>query len=62
MKNEQQIWTIVLSICAVVIGVALFKQFDFETFRFKKAGLGIVYLVTFIALIIYLVRGRKSRG
>ena len=61
MNNEKNGFPMILGILAIIIGVALYKEFDFETFRFKKIGLGIVYLVTFVALVIVIVRSRRSK-
>jgi hypothetical protein len=49
-----------LAIIAIIIGMALFRQFDFETLRFEKPGLGILYLLVFVASIFLLIRGRKK--
>lgn len=62
MKNEQHVWTITLGLIAVILGVAVFKQFDFEAFKFKKTGLGILYLLTFLGVVTFLVRSRKGKG
>ncbi|GHB64727.1 hypothetical protein GCM10007390_18390 [Persicitalea jodogahamensis] len=40
----------------IVIGVALFKLFDFETLTFAKPALAIVYSITFLLSIYFLVR------
>jgi hypothetical protein len=61
MATENKGFPLILGILAIIIGVALYKEFDFETFRFKKVGLGIVYLVTFVALVVVIVRSRTSR-
>ena len=61
MNNEKNGFPMILGILAIIIGVALYKEFDFETFRFKKIGLGLVYLVTFVALVIVIVRSRRSK-
>ncbi|NIJ52922.1 hypothetical protein [Dyadobacter arcticus] len=62
MNNEKNGFPMILGILAVIIGVALYKEFDFETFRFKKVGLGIVYLITFVGLVTVIVRSRISKG
>jgi hypothetical protein len=62
MKNEQKGLPLILGILAGIIGVALLKEFDFETFRFKKVGIGFVYLFTFVALVVVIVRSRRSKG
>ena len=61
MKNEQKSFPIILGIIAINIGVALFKEFDFETFRFKKIGLGIVYLLTFIGTVAVIVKSTRGK-
>lgn len=62
MNNEQKGFPMILGVIAIIIGVALYKEFDFETFTFKKVGLGIVYLVTFVALLVVIVRSRRSKS
>jgi mitochondrial fission protein ELM1 len=62
MMNEQKAFPIILVILAVIIGVALFKEFDFQSLRFKKVGIGIVYLITFAGLVIVIARSRRSKG
>ena len=58
MENEQKDFPIILVIIATIVGGGLLREFDFETFRFRKVGLGIVYLITFIATVAVIVRGR----
>lgn len=40
-KQKAPVFT--FSIVAIILGVALYKQFDFETYRFEKTGLAIVH-------------------
>jgi len=61
MEKQQNTWSIPLIIIAVIVGSALYRQFDYATFRFKNVGLGIVYLITFVAAVVFLVRGRRSK-
>jgi membrane protein DedA with SNARE-associated domain len=49
------IWAIV----AIILGVTLYRQFDFETLTIEKPALAAVYLVTFIAAVYFLIKGRK---
>lgn len=58
MENKQNGFPIIMVIIAVIVGSGLYREFDFETFRFRKVGLGIVYLITFVAAIIMIVRSR----
>lgn len=55
--------TFALSIAAIVIGVALFKQVDFQTFKVEKPALSIVYLATLIFILYVLIKeGRKKKS
>ncbi|MBB6270673.1 hypothetical protein HDF26_001100 [Pedobacter cryoconitis] len=47
-------------IIAVILGIAAYKQIDFENLNFKNPGLGILYLLTFIFSVILIVKGRKT--
>jgi len=45
-----------LSIIAIILGVTIFKQFDFQNLKFEKIGLAIVYLIGFIISIYFLIK------
>lgn len=44
------------SIVAIILGSALYKQFDFETLKFEKPALAALYGVVFIFSLIILVK------
>lgn len=48
-----------LWILAIILGTAVFKQIDFENLNFKNTGLGIVYLLTFMLSIFFIVNKKK---
>mgnify|MGYP003494512239 CR=1 FL=1 len=48
-------------IIAIILGVTLFRQFDFENFKFEKTGLAIVYLIGFVISIYVLVKNSKKQ-
>jgi len=48
-------------IIAIILGWTLFKQFDFENLKFKHTGLAIIYIVTFVFSIYFLIRNYKKR-
>lgn len=50
----------VLWIVAIILGGALIKQFDFQTFSFEKPALAAVYLIVFAVSVGILVRGGKK--
>jgi len=46
-------------IIAVILGIAAFKQIDFENLNFRNPGIGILYLLTFILSVFLIVKGKK---
>lgn len=50
------------SVVAIILGVTLFKQFDFENLKFEKPGLAIVYIIGFILSIYFLIKGSKTNS
>jgi hypothetical protein len=60
MKNKLG-FNLVFALIAFPIGIALFREFDLQSFTFKKTALGMLYLVTFIVLIyLTLKKSKKS--
>lgn len=59
MKNKIG-FNIGFALLAFPIGLALFREFDFQTFTFKKTALGILYLITFIICIIFMLKKKKQ--
>lgn len=49
-----------LSIVAIILGVALFKQFDFVNLTFEKPALAVVYLVVFVFAVYTLIKNYKK--
>jgi uncharacterized membrane protein YccC len=59
MENKK-VLTFTLTIVAIILGVTLFKQFDFETLRFANTGLAIVYMIGFAISVYFLVNNRRG--
>ena len=51
----------VLSIVAIIVGVVLFKQFDFETLEFEKPALAIIYIIVFVGSVYFLAKNFKNK-
>lgn len=49
-----------LVIIAIIIGVALYNQFDFQEIRFEKPALAVVYIVVFILCIGFMIKKSKK--
>ncbi|MDR6921525.1 MULTISPECIES: hypothetical protein [Chryseobacterium] len=48
--------SIIFIILAIIIGSALYKQFDIENLKFKSTGLAILYFVTLIFCVYILIK------
>jgi len=49
------------AVIAIIVGSALWKQIDFETMTVDKIGLSILYLITFLFCIFFLIRNLRNR-
>ena len=47
-------------ILAIIIGGALFKQFDFQNLKFEKPALAIVYSIALIICIGFMIKKIKK--
>jgi len=48
-------------IIAVILGGALFKQFDFQSLKFEKPALAVVYIIAFIISIGLMIKKSKNK-
>lgn len=53
--------TFTFSIVAIILGVTLFKQFDFKNLKFEKPALAIVYLIVLVFSIYFLIKNAKNK-
>ena len=49
-----------LRIVAIILGVTLYKHFDFSTFKFQDTPLDIMYLITFAAAVYVLIKDARK--
>ena len=61
MEKKKEI-NFVFAIVAVIMGAALWKQFDFDTFKFQKPALAIIYSVVFITSVYLLIKDYNKRS
>jgi hypothetical protein len=61
MKNKIG-FNILPALLAFVLALSLNREFDFKTFTFRKPALGILYLVTFILLLIFTFKKKTVTG
>jgi hypothetical protein len=60
MKNKIG-FNLIFALLAFPIGLALYREFDFQQGRFEKPALGFLYLVTF-AIALYLMLKKNERS
>lgn len=58
-KNNPMTFT--MSIVAIIVGVALYRQIDFKTMTVEKPALAVIYAVTFAGAVFVLAKnyGKK---
>jgi di/tricarboxylate transporter len=61
MENKKGI-NFIFAIIAIILGSAIYKQFDFVNLKFAKPALAIVYIVTFVFCIYFLIKDYKKRS
>jgi hypothetical protein len=59
MENKKAL-SFTFTIIAIILGVTLFKKFDFKTLKFENTGLAIVYIIVFTISIYFLMKNYKS--
>lgn len=60
MNNKKE-YSYPLIIIAVVLGWTIFKQFDFEKLKFEKPAMAVVYTLTFLMTVYFILKKEKSK-
>ena len=60
MNNKKE-YSYLLIIIAVVLGWTIFKQFDFEKLKFEKPAMAVVYTLTFLITVYFILKKEKSK-
>ncbi|WP_207506109.1 hypothetical protein [Telluribacter humicola] len=50
-----------LIIIVIILGGAIFKQFDSENLKLKEPALAVVYILTFLVSVYWLVKHYKAK-
>ncbi len=50
----------VFIIIAIIVGVALFKQINFQDLEVKKPWLALIYLITFVFSVYVIIKGARK--
>jgi hypothetical protein len=48
------------AILATILGIIVFKQFDFGNLKFEKTGLGIIYLIGFAISFFLMIKSKQK--
>jgi len=48
-------------IIAIILGWTVFKQFDFENLKFEKPALAVIYILTFLMSVFFLVKNVREK-
>lgn len=49
------------AIFAIILGPAIYREFDFESLTFKKPALAALYIIVFLASIILIIKDFRKR-
>ena len=47
---------------ALMLGITLFKHFNFQTFSFRMPVLDIIFLITLVVTIYFIIKDFKNRS
>jgi len=59
MENKKSL-LFPLMVVVIILGVTLYKQFDFESLKFEKPALAVLYIIVFLAALYFLVKKPKK--
>jgi hypothetical protein len=60
MENKKAL-LYTFSIVAIILGVTLFKQFDFKNLKFQQLGFAIVYIIGLIISVYFVIKNSKNK-
>lgn len=61
MENKKAS-SFIFGIIAIILGVRLYKEFDFQNLKFEKPALAIVYIIVFVFSIYILGKNLKKQA
>ncbi|WP_308852806.1 hypothetical protein [Flavobacterium nitrogenifigens] len=61
MENKNQPITFVFWIVAIILGVTLYKQFDFQNLKFENPAMAVIYSIVFVFSVYYIVKNSKKK-
>lgn len=61
MENKKAS-SFVFWIIAIILGVTLYKDFDFQNFRFEKPALAAIYIIVFVAAVFLIIKNFRKNN
>ena len=61
MENKKAS-SFVFWIIAIILGVTLYKDFDFQNFKFEKPALAVVYIIVFVACVFLIIKNFRKNN
>lgn len=61
MENKNQPITFVFWVVAIILGVTLFKQFDFQNLKFENPAMAVIYTIVFVFSVYYIIKNSKKQ-
>ncbi len=59
MENKKGL-NFFLVIIAIITGRKVYKHFDFENLKFEKPLIDVIFLLTFLACVFYIIKGLRK--
>lgn len=59
--NKRKEYSFPLIVIALVLGWTIFKQFDFENIRFEQPAMAMVYILTFLMTVYFILKKDKKK-
>lgn len=54
--NKRKEYSFPLIVIALVLGWTIFKQFDFENLRFEQPAMAVVYILTLLMTVYFILK------
>lgn len=59
MQNKNPL-SFPMLVVAIILGVVLFKKFDFEKLRFEEPAIAVVYIIGFVIAVVFLIKTKRN--
>lgn len=60
-ENKNQPITFIFWVVAIILGVTLYKQFDFKNLKFQNPAMAAIYGIVFLFSVYYIFKNSKKQ-